>query len=241
MPLTEEEKLRRKEEKRQKKIAETHKFVNGIEYKYCSYGNHWLEINYENFYYIEKSYDGLHTYCKKCTSKKAYKWGKDNRERKLVSYRKDSARPERRQKQKEGMKKYREEGRAKEWQQNNKEKIREYNKNRQMHKKHEITKEEWENCKNYFNYRCAYCGLAVEKHFKMRNSELKQTDLHKEHVDHEGSNDLSNCVPSCHSCNSSKYYYSLENWYVSTKDFFSEERLSKIHKWLTEDYLKYKE
>lgn len=70
----------------------------------------------------------------------------------------------------------------------------------------------------------------------MWNGELKKMDLHKEHVDHEGSNKLDNCVPSCQSCNSSKHVYSLEEWYTKDNQNFDEDRLSKIHNWLFEDY-----
>lgn len=68
---------------------------------------------------------------------------------------------------------------------------------------------------------------------------MKQFDLHKEHVDDSGANDLSNCVPSCQSCNSSKNIFSLEEWYTEDNLNFTEERLSKIYRWLNEDYLKY--
>ncbi|MCM3387288.1 HNH endonuclease [Ureibacillus chungkukjangi] len=125
------------------------------------------------------------------------------------------------------------------WQQSNKDKVKGYNENRAMHKKHKIFKKEWEACKEYFDYKCAYCDLPIEEHFKMWKGELKQTDFHKEHVDHEGANDLSNCVPACQSCNSSKHTSSLEEWYSEDNEIYSIENLERILKWLNEDYIQY--
>lgn len=176
---------------------------------------------------------------KKCTSIKAGKWAKENRESKLASDRKYQAKPERRKYTKEKMKEYVNEGRYKKWQQNNKDKIKNYNKQREMNKKHDISKKEWEKCKEYFNYKCAYCNLPIEEHFNVFRGELRLTDFHKEHVDYHGSNDLSNCVPSYKKCNSSKHTSKLEDWYNSGSKIYSKRRLNKICKWLNGDYKKY--
>lgn len=129
-----------------------------------------------------------------------------------------------------------EKGKAREWQRNNKDKVREYNRNREQNKKHTIDKNEWAACKNYFNDCCAYCELPQKEHFKYWKGEYKNIDLHREHVIHDGSNDLSNCVPACQSCNSSKSTYRLEEWYCEGNESFEQERLDKINKWLSEDY-----
>jgi hypothetical protein len=123
----------------------------------------------------------------------------------------------------------------KEWQQNNKDKIKGYNLKRSVHKKHDITKKEWLSCKNYFNNSCAYCGMN-EKEAK----EKYNNNLHKEHVDHEGANDLSNCIPSCKSCNCSKHTSKLEDWYNADNPIFTQVRSDKIYKWLNKDYKLYK-
>ncbi|MCM3387283.1 HNH endonuclease [Ureibacillus chungkukjangi] len=125
------------------------------------------------------------------------------------------------------------------WQQNNKDKIRGYNKYREQNKKHDINKEEWKACKEYFDNSCAYCGLHHDHHYRMWSGELKKMDLHKEHVDHNGSNNLSNCVPACQSCNSSKYNFELHDWYNKDNPDFTQEKFDKIHKWLETDYKKY--
>jgi hypothetical protein len=81
----------------------------------------------------------------------------------------------------------------------------------------------------------------VKDHFVRRNEVWKWMDLHKEHVDDEGSIYLDNCVPCCQSCNSSKGNFKLEDWYNANSNrlaegIFSAERLNKIYKWINEDY-----
>lgn len=235
--LSEEEKERRKEERKQKKYKEIHKLIDGKDHKICRNCKEWLPS--KEHFYKKNNFDGFDTNCKKCTSIKAGKWAKENRESKLASDRKYQAKPERRKYTKEKMKEYVNEGRYKKWQQNNKDKIKNYNKQREMNKKHDISKKEWEKCKEYFNYKCAYCNLPIEEHFNVFRGELRLTDFHKEHVDYHGSNDLSNCVPSCKKCNSSKHTSKLEDWYNSGSKIYSKRRLNKICKWLNGDYKKY--
>jgi 5-methylcytosine-specific restriction endonuclease McrA len=126
-----------------------------------------------------------------------------------------------------------------EWQRNHPDKIRGYNRDRNLHKKHEISEQEWESCKNYFNYRCAYCGLPIEEHFVKYKGKIFIGDFHRDHVNDEGNNDLSNCIPACKSCNTSKHIHHLEEWYNENNPNFNQERLDKINKWLDEDYKKY--
>ncbi|MEH7116174.1 HNH endonuclease [Neobacillus vireti] len=132
-----------------------------------------------------------------------------------------------------------ENGKNKQWQQENPDRMRGYRIKREMHKTHTISNREWEDCKKYFNHRCAYCGLKIEEHFTKYKGVEKLGDFHKEHVDHSGANDLSNCVPACRTCNSLKNVFELEDWYNKMNDNFDQDRLEKIHKWLNEDYLKY--
>lgn len=116
---------------------------------------------------------------------------------------------------------------------NNKEKFKTYGVNRR-NKNHNITKQEWKDCKEYFNNECAYCGLTYEQHKK-----LYKEDLHKEHVVYDGLDDLSNCVPACKNCNSQKWEFELDYWYNKENPVFTEERYTKIIKWTEEDYSKY--
>lgn len=110
-----------------------------------------------------------------------------------------------------------------------KQKFIDSNKRRQLIN-HVISDTEWVACKNYFNNRCAYCGLTQEEHKR-----LTRKDLHKEHVIVNGRNDLKNCVPSCWSCNSSKWQYSLNNWYNNTNIKYTYERYNMIYQWIRYD------
>lgn len=134
---------------------------------------------------------------------------------------------------KEKEKKRRKDGKILEWQRNNKDKIKQYNKKR-TEKKHEITKQEWIDCKNYFNNCCAYCGISEVEAKKQQGQ-----NLHKEHVIDCGRNDLKNCVPSCKSCNSEKHLTSLNDWYNVKNPKYTKDKYLKIYQWLRYDYKKY--
>ena len=124
------------------------------------------------------------------------------------------------------------------WQNNNKAKLKEYSRKRNSNRKHNITKEEWDKCKMYFKNECAYCGLHIDNHLIHINGNIKLVDFHKEHVNPNGKNDLSNCVPSCRNCNSSKHTDSLTDWYTEMNPRFNKDRLSRINNWLEGEYLK---
>lgn len=75
------------------------------------------------------------------------------------------------------------------------------------------TQKEWEKCVKYFNNSCAYCG-ATEK-------------LSKDHVipiSKGGHNCISNIVPACRTCNSSKQDRDLQ-------EFSVKEKVQKIIEW----------
>lgn len=215
----------------------THKIINDIIYKECGICKEW-SIEEENFYY---QYEKSGANCKKCSKEKAMKWKHDpkNRASLTASNKKSDLAPERHKKTKEYMKIRRFNGEYKKWQQNNPEKIKQYRLDREQNKTHTISKKEWKLCQEYFNNQCAYCGLPIEEHFTTYRGITKQGNFHKEHVDYEGVNDLSNCVPACKSCNCQKNVFSLDEWYNDNKIEFSQERLNKIHKWLEGDYKRY--
>lgn len=121
------------------------------------------------------------------------------------------------------------------WLKNNVEKVKEYFSNRKIH---DITKNEWIACKEYFEYKCAYCGLPINEHEKPYRGKLVSCDFHKEHVDDNGSNGLDNCVPACHSCNSKKWKFDFDEWYNKENPIYSIDRYNKIIQWLEEDYRK---
>jgi len=142
------------------------------------------------------------------------------------------------------------------WMENNKEERREYQAEyrkteafinstkksqqfRKMHKKHILDKVEWQSCKEYFNMTCAYCGLPIEDHYRIYAGKPEKIDFHKEHFINDGLNDLSNCLPSCMTCNNAKKTMDFEEWYTENNKVYSAERLAKLRKWLQEDYKQY--
>lgn len=121
---------------------------------------------------------------------------------------------------------------------NHPEKIKEYS-DKHKQKEHKISKKEWLSCKLYFENMCAYCGLPLSEHYYTRKGIKKLGDFHREHKDSEGANDLSNCIPACGSCNSSKHSSTFEEWYIPNNPIFSQDRLDIINKWLNEGYKEY--
>lgn len=167
--------------------------------------------------------------CKECVAKASMKWERDNprRHREIVR-RRDSV--EWRKERKRIINRERaESGKYLEWQRNNKDKIREY-RVRYGSKKHVISEDEWVRCKDYFDFSCAYCGMSETTHRKTFNQQL-----HKEHVVHDGRDDIKNCVPSCKSCNGSKYNKPLNEWYNSSNPNYTRERYLKIYQWMRYD------
>lgn len=236
--LTPEEKLRRSEERKRLRWERTHRLIDDVDHKICKICEEWFPAT-EDYFYKNKSnkLDGLHPYCRECGTLKSRKYWKENidayRERTYNHY----------QSHKEQY-----QTRKREWYKENQEHAKIYTENymyenpdkfnqyREQHRQHDITEKEWEDCKKYFEYKCAYCGLDLKDHFITYVGELKWTDFHKEHNDHAGENDLSNCIPSCKSCNVQKNTLDFEMWYEQRCKGYSEERHKKIIKWLSEDY-----
>lgn len=235
-----------RKELQQMNYEKKHKEVDGVVYKQCSIHkeyspndeNDWFPCTEEYFHKNKSSPDGLYPYCKTCNSKKNSEWSKNNHDKKLIYWRKEYGTPKRRESYRRCSKNQRESGYRKEWEQNNPDKMKKYQENRKQHGNHKITTKEWKSCKDYFNNQCAYCGLPLNQHYNKYKGEVRLTDFHKEHVNHEGANDLSNCIPSCKTCNTSKHQFNMEEWYKSNHNF-NEERLDKIYKWLEEDYKLY--
>jgi hypothetical protein len=205
--------------------------------KQCSACLEKFTATSENFYKNKNNSDGLHSYCKECAKSKSLKYRNENIERaREISrnyYLKDKEKHRKVVKAWDHKNKEKKKAYLKDWQQNNKDKISEYRIAR-SNKKHDISLNEWENCKAYFNNECAYCGIS-ETEAKVKYNNV----LHKEHVDHEGANDLSNCIPACKSCNSSKHENNFEEWYSEKNTNFTYDRLEKIVKWLSDDFYKY--
>lgn len=201
--------------------------------KQCLICKNFLEEE-ENFYKIINKQNGnikYHSYCKECTKKKSRRWALDNPEKAAKSKMKNQKTDKWKILHREHEQKVRGEGIYRKYQQSNPGKMKQYRNNRK-HKIHDITTVEWENCKKYFNYQCAYCALSLDEH-----KEMYSQDLHKDHVIYNGSNKIDNCVPACKSCNSLKWQYDIDEWYKK-QDFYKSENLEKIYCWIKKDYVK---
>jgi hypothetical protein len=218
---------------------------NEIEMKQCTNPDckKWYPST-EEYFYKQKSESKkngitykLSSWCKKCTKKNNSKWQKKNNEKLLEYYKKYYYESNGKKYKTENSLRRRLNGKHKAWLQSERGKayMKEFSKQRREHKTHEISETEWVNCKEYFKNSCAYCELHISEHFVMRSGELKHMDLHKEHVDDKGSNDLRNCVPSCAKCNSSKYAHTLDEWYTPNNPNYTQERYDKIIQWLNSD------
>ncbi len=210
--------------------------------KQCTKCLEWLPKTKEYFYgQMSKSKKNPNSYlfsswCKSCFQKKQYDYNIKNTEKiseyKKVWYKKNDEKVLAQMKVK-----YDPEYSYKSlsaWQKANPDKVKSYNDNRIKNKKHEININEWDACRLYFNYRCAYCEMSWEDH-KRKNRQ----DLHKEHAIFDGANDLSNCIPSCRNCNSEKHEDHYTDWYNKKNHKFDRDKLKRINKWLKRDYKKF--
>lgn len=236
MGLSLEEKEKRKIERKIVKWNSCHKIIEGIDHKLCTTCNVWHPSNTDYFYpNRSNSIDGLHPYCIECSKVKADDWQRrpENYDKVMNNVRNQNAKEKNKETKRKFSKKQRDSGYTKEYYYNNPERFRCYGQDRSK-KKHDISIKEWDACRLYFNYRCAYCEVSYEEHYKINNQ-----DFHQEHVDDDGANDLSNCIPSCRNCNSQKWIYDFGEWYNKRNPNYTLERHQKILKWLNEDYKKY--
>ena len=235
------------ERQKKEKLDREHKLINGIDYKICN-KHHiffpeedpWFPANTEHFYYHKQNNtDGLHPNCKRCGVKKTQQWVIENPEwaKELMKKANDNPNPLNNAREYHRLNSQRRwaNGKQQEWFLKNPEKTKKYYEN---HREHDISISEWRHCLDVFNNQCAYCGLEAEKHIVKRKDEYVVMNLHKEHVDSDGYNDIRNGVPACRSCNSSKRQHPLDVWFKKQK-FFSQERLDKIIWWTTEGYKDY--
>lgn len=216
---------------------------DGVIERYCASCDTWKEEIEENFYLKNKKNPekGFSGECKICSVKRTESNTAKKHDEvvaKISEYNRqhpEDCRRRRRKHYENNKKKERE--RTKQFFENNPEKSRQYS---NKHRNHDITAKEWVNCKNTFDNRCAYCGLHINEHLVPRGDKIINMDLHKEHVDDEGYNDVRNCVPCCQSCNSKKGNYTIyELLEINTIKEFTQEKLNKILWWTTEGYKEY--
>ena len=168
--------------------------------------------------------------CIECEIKRASQWIKNNPENFKAAYK--------RYMKTDSWRAYKKENYIKtkdltiKWRKDHPEKNKQYAQN---HRNHDISTKEWKVCQEYFNYTCAYCGKTLEQQYKQNNHQF-----HKEHVDHEGYNDVRNCVPACTNCNSTKKEKTIEHLFnINIISTFTQDRYDKIMLWCNEDYKQY--
>ena len=93
-----------------------------------------------------------------------------------------------------------------------------------------ITVEQWQECMNFFGWKCAYSGKSLKK----GNRSLD----HITPLNLGGDNEIWNLVPMCRNYNSSKNDKEMIEWYKE-QPFYSEDSLKKIYEWKEYAYNKY--
>ena len=177
-------------------------------FKKCKTCGEWLVASNFNFYKEKNGKYGLKSQCKEC--------GKEYREKN----------------------KDKEKERQRKWYENNPEKS--FNRHNKRRSKLEnqgrgITKEQYIECNNWFDWKCAYSGE------KMKNDKSThgRTIDHIIALDNKGLNEPWNIVPMRKGYNSSKFnrINSLD-WYME-QEYFDIDRLNKIVEWQIYAYEKW--
>ncbi len=209
-----------------------------MQYKTCTKCGKELPATTEYFSSRKDSKDGMRDQCKECIKEREKQYREENKE-KVKEYWKQY-REENKEKIKKYKKQYREENKekvkeySKQYYEENKEYYKRYKK--QYNKEHPevrtkakqkrralkfnlpstLTVDQWNETKEYFNNRCAYCG--------------KEKSLAQEHfvpLSKGGEYTHNNIIPACRSCNSSKNNKDFFEWYPQ-QPYYSKEREQKI-------------
>lgn len=229
--IDQKSKLGKEELNKQIKWVQTHKVIDGQDFKLCKACKLYHPATVEFFYRNKgNKMDGLHSKCKKCAIKESVENQKKNRDKYYLQHKKYRQS----EKYKAWSQKHgewqRSSGYQLEYQRANSDKFSYYS---SLHRDHDITDSEWEHCLHFFGFKCAYCGLTQDDSVENFNQRL-----HKDHVQHNGYNDLRNAVPACKRCNSSKHQTEMKEWF-NKQLFYSNERYNLIHSWINDEYLKY--
>ena len=215
--------------------------------KICSKCGKLLIANTMNFRKKKDGKYGLRAECKLCKKQ----LDKEYREKNIDKIREyDKQRyPQRREERLEYSKKYQKENkdkikeqrhqyyeenkdiikeRNKKYKQENPEKFFNWNANRRLKEENQgngITKEQWLQMMEFFDWKCAYSGEYIGGNSKNRTID------HIVSLDKNGEHEIWNCVPMYANYNSGKRNKNMEEWYIK-QDFYSEERLNKIYEWI---------
>ena len=89
-----------------------------------------------------------------------------------------------------------------------------------------ITKEQWLECMEFFDWKCAYSG----EYLGGKDNQSIRTIDHIIPLNGGGANEIWNLVPMYKPYNSSKHTKDMIMWYKE-QPYYSEERLNKIYEW----------
>lgn len=92
-----------------------------------------------------------------------------------------------------------------------------------------LTEQEWIETLNYFDNRCAYCGMTIDDHKQIYGEVLNQDHLIP--INKGGEYKFKNIIPSCRSCNSKKKDNDFSEWYKNS-DVYNFIREAKIKKFI---------
>ena len=95
-----------------------------------------------------------------------------------------------------------------------------------------ITKEQWLEMMNFFNFRCAYSDEYIGG-----NSDKRTID-HIVALDNGGEHEIWNLVPMYQPYNSGKKNNNMLEWYLQ-QEYFDIDRLTKIYEWRIYAYWKW--
>lgn len=204
--------------------------INDKEFLTCTKCNETFPAT-EDFFYKQKYTNKKGTFyrlahpCKKCRKEVALEYVMNNREQNEANRAKYRKTQKYRQKVKETSEKLKDY--YIQWRKENPEYFRDKSREWQLHKHHEISKQELEELYAYCNSSCMYCGITEQEH-----KELHGQRLHKDHAVNKGSNGIDNCVLACRSCNVSKWDRDWFVWYTPDNPKYTFERYIMIEQWL---------
>lgn len=199
------------------------KIIDGIEYRFCKKCNEYKLLETE--FYKSNKKTGVSYSCKKCTKEKIYAWRKENIERQRANQRRSAAkyRENNREKVNEWLKEYRKTEKYKEYSRRTCKIKSSLRRKRIKFYKNDLTIEQWEQCLEYFDNKCCYCGTE-------NNGTLCKD--HFNPISKGGGITVGNIVPACKSCNGSKSNINFFVWYPKYR-FYSRERKDKILRYLS--------
>ena len=99
-----------------------------------------------------------------------------------------------------------------------------------------ITKEQWFEMMEFFQWKCAYS----DKYIGGDNKDRIRTIDHIVALDNGGEHEIWNCIPCYANYNYSKHTNNMLEWYLE-QDYFDINRLTKIYEWRIYAYWKWNE